>query len=252
MFPKVVEATVVHSHVRDRKSFQPSRRSAMNECDSDGHVGGHRDGGQERRADGERGGVDGERPARPDAHHEHARERRPGDPAPGLGQAAQRVGLLEALRADDGGHDPGDRGVEERARGAGDRREGGDRPDARLAGDQQRRHQAVRGEPDDVGGHHQRAPRQPVGPHAADEQERDERDRPRREHDAEVARRARQVEHREGERDADHAVAQQRDALADEQEPERALAQRVEAAVHQRTALRTASATSARGVSDSS
>ena len=103
-----------------------------------------------------------------------------------------------------------------------------------------------------IGRDHQRAPREPVGPHAADEQEGDERDRARRQHDAEVGRRARQLEHGERERDADHAVAEQGHRLAEEQQPERPLPQRLEPPVHQSTACRTASATSARGVSDSS
>jgi hypothetical protein len=94
--------------------------------------------------------------------------------------------------------------------------------------------------------------RQPIRPHAADEQERDERDRARRQHDAEIARRAGLLEHRERQRHPDHAVAEQRHGLAEEQQPERALLQRRQPLSHQRTADTTASATSARGTSDAS
>ena len=74
----------------------------------------------------------------------------------------------------------------------------------------------------------------------------------RRQHDPEVGRRAGLLEHRERQRHADHAVAEQGDGLAEEQQPERALPQRVEPPGHQSTAARTASATSARGVSEAS
>jgi hypothetical protein len=107
-------------------------------------------------------------------------------------------------------------------------------------------------EADEVGGDHQRAARQAVGPDAADEQEGDERDRAGREHDAEVGRRAGRLQHREGECHADHAVAEQRDRLAEEEQPERALSQRLEPPAHHSTAERTARATSARGTSDAS
>jgi hypothetical protein len=60
------------------------------------------------------------------------------------------------------------------------------------------------------------------------------------------------LEHRECERDPDHTVAEQRDGLAEEEQPERALLQRREAPALQSTADTTASATSARGVSDAS
>ena len=73
---------------------------------------------------------------------------------------------------------------------------------------------------------HDRVPRQAVGPDAADEDEDDLRDRPRGEHEAEVALRAGHVQHRERERDRRHRVAEERHRPACEEQPELAVAER--------------------------
>jgi hypothetical protein len=81
----------------------------------------------------------------------------------------------------------------------------------------------------EVGREHHRAPRQPVREDPADQQERNERRGLRRDHVAEVGDGAGQVEDGERQRDRDHLVAEHRDDLPREQEPELALAQRAEA-----------------------
>ena len=69
---------------------------------------------------------------------------------------------------------------------------------------------------------------EPVGPDAAEEQERDLRALARREHVAEVGLRVRQLEHGEGERDGRHRVPEERGDPCGEEEAELALAQRRE------------------------
>ena len=65
-----------------------------------------------------------------------------------------------------------------------------------------------------VGGEHHAAPRQAVGEDAADEQENYERGGLRGNHEAEVARGSRQVEHRPGERERRDGIAEQRHQLS--------------------------------------
>jgi hypothetical protein len=77
---------------------------------------------------------------------------------------------------------------------------------------------------DQVGGHHDEVARQPVRPHAADQQEADERHRVAREHDADVARRA-DVGHVQRQRHDHQPVANRAQALPVEQEPEVAMAE---------------------------
>ena len=65
--------------------------------------------------------------------------------------------------------------------------------------------------------------RQPVGEDAAEEDEQQLRHPGRREHEAEIGRPVRQVEHREGERDRRDRAPEQRDELAREEQAELAL-----------------------------
>jgi hypothetical protein len=97
-------------------------------------------------------------------------------------------------------------------------------PDLDRAREDQGGQQRVQGEADQVGGHHHEVARQPVCPHAADQQEADERHRVRGEHDADVARRA-DVGHVERERHEHDPVADRARALAGQQEPEVAVSE---------------------------
>ena len=72
----------------------------------------------------------------------------------------------------------------------------------------------------EVGDDHHVAPAEAVGDDAADDREERERDAARREHEAEVGRRA-DPEHAEGDRDRDDAIAQDRQRLTPEEVAER-------------------------------
>jgi hypothetical protein len=117
-------------------------------------------------------------------------------------------------------HQAGRRRLEEPGRQAAEAGQRGDHGNRRLARDQQRAEQPLRGEPRDVGGHHDRPPRHPIRHDAADQQRGDQRQRAGREHDADVRCRPAQVQHREGERDGDHPVAQHGHGVRAEQQPE--------------------------------
>ena len=81
-----------------------------------------------------------------------------------------------------------------------------------------------------VRAHHHEVTRQPIGPHAAVEQEHDDGDLANREHDPEIRGRAGEVEHGEGERNRRHAAAELRHRAAGEEKPVLPLAQRPEPA----------------------
>lgn len=72
----------------------------------------------------------------------------------------------------------------ENASGAVDELEGAEQPDLGDAGEQHRADRRLHDEAHEVGRDHHGAPRQPVGPDAADERERRERERVRAEHEA--------------------------------------------------------------------
>ena len=126
--------------------------------------------------------VDRERPAGAEAGDERAGDHRADDPGGRHREAAQRVRLLQQLGADRHRRQPGRGRVEERCGGARDRLQDDELPDLRAVREHEQRDRALRAAAHDVGGQHHRAARQAVGEDAADEQERDERDRlaPRR------------------------------------------------------------------------
>lgn len=111
---------------------------------------------------------------------------------------------------------------------------------ARASCQQQRGRPALRSQLDEIGGDHDRPPRQPVAEHAADEDERGLRDPLRGEDEADIRGRAGQVEDCERERDEGHAAAEQRDRLADEEEAELALVKCAERRCSHRAANDTA------------
>ena len=120
----------------------------------------------------------------------------------------------------------GRRGGHEERRGRGVQRIQRDQvPDARLAAQQEGSRRHLDDGAGDVGREQDRAPRQAVGPDAADQHEHRLRQDAREQHDAERGRRAAEVEHRERQRDREDAVAEDRDRLAPEEERELALAQ---------------------------
>jgi hypothetical protein len=98
-----------------------------------------------------------------------------------------------------------------------------------VSGDEQDGRRPLGSEPDQVGADHHRAPREPVGEHPADQQERDERHGARGEHVAEVGRAPGQVENRERESDGRDRIAELRDDLPGEEQTKVALVENAEA-----------------------
>ncbi len=228
-FPIEAESTMLHTHLSERNAPQPSLRSWKNELASRRTCGGRWRPVSRRGADAERRGVDRQRVAGAGGGHQPAREHRPGDlPARDRG-GPEPVGLLQAVRADDGGHHADRGGLEEAGRGAGEAGQHGDRPDRRLAGDQQQREDALGREAREVGRDHHGPARQPVRHDAADQQRGHERQRAGREHDADVGCAAAEVDDRERERDVDHPVAEDGHGVRAEQQAEVPLSQDLEA-----------------------
>ena len=142
---------------------------------------------------------------------------------------AQRVRRLQLLRGDDLRQQAGRGGVEEaggRAGHAGQQRE---HPHLRHARDEQRRHRALARDPHEVRDHHHGAARGPVGDDAAHQHARDQREHRRGEHEPDVRGGAADLQHRERERDGDHAVAEDGHGLPAEEQPELAPAEDSEA-----------------------
>ena len=99
-------------------------------------------------------------------------------------------------------------------------------PDLRVAADEQQPEQALAEEADDVRRDHDVLPREPVGPHAAREEEEHLPEDPREEDEPEIGGRTGQVEHRERDRDRHEEVAEGRDETGDEDAPEVPVAKR--------------------------
>jgi hypothetical protein len=172
--------------------------------------------------------VDAERPPRADGGHEHAGQERPQRDGAARDQALQGVGLLQSRRADDLGHEAGIGGAEEGLAHAHPDLQRGQLPDLGHAGDKQRGGGQLQQGAPGVGGEHHAAPRQAVGPHAAEQHEHDERDQTRRLDDADVRSRSADGEHREGQRDHAEHGADHRGRLSREELAELGLAQRGE------------------------
>ena len=211
---------IAQIQLRERTSVQPSRSSVttvVRRAELAPLARAQRE--QERGGDEERRGVDRERRAGPDAEHEHGRQRRAGELGDGLDRAERRLRRLDLALRHRLRDQPGVGGPEERLGRAERRLDQRDRPDLDVAGEDQRGQQRVQPEAHEVGHDHHAVPRQPVGPHAADQQEADERERVRREHDPDVARRA-DVGDVQRERDEHDPVAERARRLAEQQQPE--------------------------------
>ena len=166
-------------------------------------------------------------PPAPMTRHQDAGHGRPDHPAEVVAHAHERVGLLEPCGRHDLRQDGAGRRPEEGLGGAVTRGEHGELPDLRRARQQQHGAGDLDGRADQVAGDHERAARQPVRPHAADQRQQDERDGLGGQHQPEVGARAGEVEHGERERHRGDAVAEHRDALGEEDVAEVARAQQV-------------------------
>ena len=183
---------------------------------------------QAHRADRERRGIHGDRPAGAGGRDERARDGWAEDLATRERRRAQRVRGLELLLGDELREQPGRGGVEAPGGGPGDPGERGEHPDLGVAADHQRSHHALARHADDVGTEHQRTPRRPVRDDTAEQNRQHERRPARREHESNVGGRPAQVDHREGQRHHNHAVAEHGHALGHEQQPEIAAAEDLE------------------------
>ena len=116
---------------------------------------------QQQRAGGEGRGVDGERPARADRGHEHAGQHRAADLARGHRGRADAVGLLEVLRRHDRGSSPVEAGLKKPVAIPVSPVSSAMLQTSADARDHQRREQALRHDPREVGADHHRPPRAP-------------------------------------------------------------------------------------------
>ena len=98
-------------------------------------------------------------------------------------------------------------------------------PDLDGAREDQRGQQRVQREAHEIGHDHHAVARQPVGPHAAEQQECDQRQARRREHEPEIGRAARQFDHEQRQRDDHDAVADHARRLRQPEVAEVAMAQ---------------------------
>ena len=177
----------------------------------------------------EAGGVDRERPARADSDDEQPCHRRAENERRALGQADQRVRLLQATSAGDLGDQSRRGGAEERGGAAHDRRRDHEHPELERSGDQSHRDERLGGRTKAVADEHDPPSRQAVRPHAADEDEEHACDRERGEHQPEVAGRPVQIrQHREGQRDGNQRIADRRRGLAEPEQAEGTFLERAE------------------------
>jgi hypothetical protein len=180
---------------------------------------------QQQRTDQERGGVERKRLTGADAEHQRRRQRRADHDREVRHRLGQRGRLLDHRL----GHRLRDQAcvgrLEERACGAEQRLDHDQLPDPDRAGEDQHRDRHMQRRADRVGRDHDPMARQAVGPDAAEQHQRDHRQRLRGEHEPKVGRRACQPrdENRQGH---DHdLVADRAGGLAEEQIAEVLVAQ---------------------------
>ncbi len=187
---------------------------------------------QQRGADQEGRGVDGECLAGSDAEDQRRRQGRADELADVVRHRHEGIRLLD-LGLGDGLRDHrGRRGAEEGLRRSEQRLDHDDLPDRDVAGDDQHGEGPVEGEADQVGDDHQPVPRHPVGPDPAEQHERDERDRVRRQDEAEVDRIAGQVDHEQRQGDGDDPVAEHAGETGQPEQPEVAVSEDCEESGH--------------------
>ena len=203
---------------RARADLAPALAEVLDDAPAHGRLAAlaRMDAREEGGGDQERDGVDRERPARPEPEHERARQRRPEEERDRLDRATGGPRLLDHLLRHGLRHEPGVGGAEERLGGAEQRLDDDDVPDLDAAGEDQRGEQRVQREADQVGRDHHAVARQPVGPDAAERDERHHRQRRGGQHDPDVRRRA-DLGHVQRQRDEDDLVADHARGLAAEQ-----------------------------------
>ena len=176
---------------------------------------------QEHHAHRERRRVEEHRRPRTRAGDQQAGDRGPGNAGHREAQPAQRVGGLQLARVRDRlGQQAGERGLEERLRGPVGRGERAERHRRGRAGDEQHAAGGLDEQPGEVGHDEHAAPVAAIREHAADEREDQERDQLRGDDEADRPEPAAGLEHRERQRHQHDPVADDRQHLAAEQQPE--------------------------------
>jgi hypothetical protein len=142
-----------------------------------------------------------------------------------LHQLAHRVGLQQLVARHDVRHDRRERRLEERLADPVDHDQCDHMPELGGLRERQRGDGADRYEPQQVGDDQQPAALEAVAEHAGDQQRRDHRQRPRESDESECGRLVCNVEHEPCDRNQVDAVADERDRLAEPEQPEVAVAQ---------------------------
>ncbi len=184
------------------------------------------------RGHGVRRRVDRDRPPRPGGRDEHPAHREADDLRAGLPDPPHRHRRGQLGR----GHgQPGHRlrrGAAQRGQAAGDHPHRRQQRDAGRAGEQHRREHRLHQRARARRALHQHLARDPVAEHPAEEHRDHLGQREGRHHQAQLLRRAAEVDHREGQRDRRHRVAQRAGRRAGHEQPEVAVAQRPEPVGH--------------------
>ena len=166
------------------------------------------------RADKKSARIDRKRPARAGGQDERCGKRRSSERRDVTRHAHQRVRLLNIGFRHGLRHQARDSGPEKRLRRAEERHDHDDLPDLDLAREDQRREQRVERRTDQVGHDHHDMTWQAIRPHAAEEQERDQRRSSCSQDEAKVSRIAGAVGNEERKRDEDQRIADRARRLA--------------------------------------
>jgi hypothetical protein len=190
---------------------------------------------EQRRRDRERRRVQCERGAGAHGQHQRGADRRADHDREVHGQAGQRLRFLNVVIGNGLRDQAGVGGIEECPRGAEQRLDHDQLHHARAAGEDQDREGHVQSRADAVGADHDPAPpraAKPVGPDAAEQDQRDHRQRLCGQHETEVGRRPGPLGHVQRERDDHDLVADARRRLAQEQVSEVGEAQDAQVHTH--------------------
>jgi hypothetical protein len=177
----------------------------------------------ERRARGEGGGVDRDRPARPGSGDDPAADRCAEHGARVQREPEQSVRLLGHRRGHGLRHDRGRGGEEERRRRPVHGADGDHVPELGVVREEQCRQRPLARAAEHAGGDHHVVARQAVGPDPADQEEDDLGCRACREDVSQVGLRAGQMEDCECERDRSHRIAEEGHGPPEEEQAELAL-----------------------------
>ncbi len=172
--------------------------------------------------------VDADRPARTQGGHEQPAGGRTERDRPALHEPLERIRLLQSTGADDLGDEAGVGGAEERVAHAHADLQDEQYGHRRDIAEEKPGHRERQRHAHEVGGQHDLAALETVGPHAADGDRQRHGQDVRRLHDADVGGRTADLQHREGQGDHGQHRPGDGDGLADEELAELGFAKRGE------------------------